>query len=184
MYTAPGAANEYVIVASNFNVIRIIDGVTGGLVNSRTLDPPFISSDSQCADIPNSVGVTGTPIIDPATQIMYFFSKGYINSQVGPQGAINGQYKMYAVNLPSLTDVPGFPVTLNGHNALNDPSRYFVSGVVVQRTGLSMVGDSIIAGFSGHCDNFNYTGMLVTVSKTTGKGVTSVYAMMASPGKI
>ena len=37
------------------------------------------------------------------------------------------------------------------------------------------------AGFGGHCDNFNYTGMLVTVSKTNGVGVTNIQAMEAGP---
>lgn len=44
-----------------------------------------------------------------------------------------------------------------------------------------MVGSSIVAGFGGHCDNFNYTGMLVAVGKTAGVGVTSIQAMEASP---
>jgi hypothetical protein len=46
-----------------------------------------------------------------------------------------------------------------------------------------MLGDIVIGGFGGHCDNFNYTGMLVTVSKTSGVGVTNVVAMEASPGE-
>lgn len=34
-----------------------------------------------------------------------------------------GQYKLYAVQLPGLTDVVGFPVSIEGHNANNDPTR-------------------------------------------------------------
>lgn len=44
-----------------------------------------------------------------------------------------------------------------------------------------MIGNSIVAGFGGHCDNFNYTGMLVTVSKTTAT-VQNIQAMVAAPG--
>jgi hypothetical protein len=77
VFTPPGAANEQVIVVSNQNIVRIIDGLSGALIKSRTLDPPFQSVDTNCGDIPNTVGITGTPIIDPATNIMYFFSKGY-----------------------------------------------------------------------------------------------------------
>jgi hypothetical protein len=62
-------------------------------------------------------------------------------------------------------------------------NRYFVGGIVLQRTALTSVGDVVVGGFGGHCDNFNYTGMLVSVSKTSGVGVTNVYAMEASPGK-
>jgi len=60
--------------------------------------------------------------------------------------------------------------------------RYFVGGTVLQRPGLAAVGNIIVGGFGGHCDNFNYTGMLVAVSKTAGVGVTNVIAMEAQPG--
>lgn len=139
-------------------------------------------------------------VIDPATGIMYFYAKSYINGQAGPQGTLLGQnylpllsskqvlisvkgvYKLWALQLPGLGDVPGFPVTVNGPT-VNDKTRYFVGGTLMQRPGLTMIGDSIIAGFGGHCDSMNFTGMLVAVSKTPGKGVTSIYAMEAAPGK-
>jgi|SRR6187402_146318 len=123
VYTPPGAPNEYVITVSNQNIVRVFDGLTGKSITNRTLDAPFASSDTDCGDIPNTVGITGTPIIDPNTDIMYFFSKGYKNGQAGPQGTILGQYKFYAVKLPSLVDVTGFPVIIDGHFANNDPTR-------------------------------------------------------------
>lgn len=58
--------------------------------------------------------------------------------------------------------------------------RYFVGGVVLQRPSLAMVGNAIVGGFGGHCDVWNYTGLLVSVTKTTGS--VSMYAMEASPG--
>lgn len=79
IYTPSSAPNEYVITVSSQNIIRVIDGLTGNLINSRTLYPPFASSDTSCTDIPNTVGITGTPIIDSGTDIMYFYSKGYQN---------------------------------------------------------------------------------------------------------
>jgi hypothetical protein len=39
-----------------------------------------------------------------------------------------------------------------------------------------------MGGFGGHCDNFNYTGMFVAVSKVPGVGVTNIQAMEANPG--
>lgn len=53
---------------------------------------------------------------------------------------------------------------------------------MLNRPGLAMIGNTVIGGFGGHCDNFNYTGMLVAVSKTAGVGVTSIQAMEANPG--
>ncbi len=91
VYTPSGAPYERVYVVSNQNVVRVLDGMTGAVLVTRTLDPPFQSSDSSCGDIANTIGIIGTPIIDPATDIMYFWSKGYINGGVGPQGVANGQ---------------------------------------------------------------------------------------------
>jgi hypothetical protein len=93
-----------------------------------------------------------------------------------------GVYKLWALSIPSLETVPGFPVTVQGPSS-NDPTRYFVGGTVLQRPGLASIGDSIIAGFGGHCDGFNFTGMLVAVSKTSGTGITNIIAMEASPGE-
>lgn len=142
VYTPAGAANEYVIVVSNLNVVRVIDGITGNTITTRTLDPPFTQADATCGDVTNFYGIEGTPIIDPATDIMYFFSVGYKNQQPGSQGTINGQYKMYGVNLPSLTDAIT-PVIIQG-NANNDHTRYFIAGTVLQRPGLAMLGNTIM----------------------------------------
>lgn len=45
-----------------------------------------------------------------------------------------------------------------------------------------MMNGVVVGGFGGHCDLFNYTGMLVAVSTTPGVGVTSLFAMESSPG--
>jgi hypothetical protein len=81
-----------------------------------------------------------------------------------------------------LADVPGFPVIIDGHYANNDPTRYFVGGTVLQRPALISIGNIVMGGFGGHCDNFNYTGMFVAVSKVPGVGVTNIQAMDASLG--
>lgn len=44
-----------------------------------------------------------------------------------------------------------------------------------------MINGFVIGSFGGHCDLFNYTGMLVAVSTTSGVGVTSIYAMEGGP---
>lgn len=51
-----------------------------------------------------------------------------------------------------------------------DTDRYFIGGTVLQRPSLSMINGVVIGGFGGHCDLFNYTGMLVAVSTTANVG--------------
>ncbi|CAG8961012.1 hypothetical protein HYFRA_00002552 [Hymenoscyphus fraxineus] len=180
VYTPPGAS-QLVFLASAMNVIRTVDAVNGTLLNSRTLQPPFLQSDIGCTDIPDYIGVIGTPIIDPSTSTAYFFSKGYKNG-ASNGGPANGIYKFYAVDVQTLKDRPGFPILIDGNFADNDHARYFIGGTVLQRTSVTMIGNVVIGGFGGHCDLFNYTGMLVAVSKSPGVGVTSLYAMESSPG--
>jgi hypothetical protein len=81
VYTPPGYSSELVIMASNQNILRALDALTGKVMFSRTLDPPFLSPDAQCGDTPNTMGIVGTPYIDADTGIMYFFSKGYKNGE-------------------------------------------------------------------------------------------------------
>jgi hypothetical protein len=93
-YTPNGHPHELVIVASQQNIVRVIDGLSGKLIYSRTLDPPFQASDSSCGDISPAIGITGTPIIDPSTDIMYFFSKGYKNAATGPVNTLAGAFEV------------------------------------------------------------------------------------------
>jgi len=68
---------QLVFTASNMNYIRTLDAVTGALIVERLVQPPFLQSDIGCGDLPNFIGIVGTPVIDPTTDTAYFFSKGY-----------------------------------------------------------------------------------------------------------
>jgi iron transport multicopper oxidase len=69
VYT-PSGQPEMLITASEMNIVRVINAKTGAIISQRTLTTPFLSADASCPDIPNYIGVTGTPIIDPDTDIM------------------------------------------------------------------------------------------------------------------
>jgi iron transport multicopper oxidase len=86
------------------------------------------------------------------------------------------------VNINTLADIPGFPVLIDGHHTVNDPKKFFVGGVVNQRTALVIRRGTVIGGFGSVCDFFNYTGMLVGVNKQSGGGVTQIYATEGGPG--
>ena len=139
---------QVVFLASSANVIRTVDAVTGATVVSRPVQPPFLQSDTQCTDIPDFIGIIGTPIIDPNTETVYFFSKGYKdNASSGgllaaryswvtfplPVTKLITDHSLYAVNINDLTDRPGFPVVIDGHPADNDHTRYFIAGTALQR---------------------------------------------------
>lgn len=170
VYT-PNGGTEMVITASEMNNVRIHNAKTGAIIIQRQLNLPFLSADSNCNDISGYIGITGTPIIDPDTDIMYVMAKGYKDPTMGSGGTLNGVYRFYALRIPSLVDVPGFPVLVDGHPADNDPAKWFIGGIALQRPSLTMVSNFVVAGFGSHCGNWNYTGYLASISKTPGVGL-------------
>lgn len=91
VYTPPGQ-KQLVFIASSQNWIRTVDAVTGAPLKSRQVQPPFLQSDIGCTDIPDTIGITGTPVIDPNTNTAYFFAKGYKNNAASG-GVANGVYQ-------------------------------------------------------------------------------------------
>lgn len=162
-------------LASSQNWIRTLDAKTGKPINSRQVNTPFLQSDIGCTDIPNTIGIIGTPVIDPRTDIVYFFAKTYLPNYrtAGNTGVPNGVYYFYGVNINTLANVPGFPVLVDGAPADNDPAKVFIGGVILQRPSLVQIGSVVYGGFGGHCDLFNYTGLVVGVDINKQKVVTS-----------
>ncbi|KAF4624790.1 hypothetical protein G7Y89_g13381 [Cudoniella acicularis] len=183
VYTPSSLGRQVVLVFSEANRIYVLDAVNGTLISSRDLslegESPFLVSDlPSCNDIGQNVGITGTPVIDPTTDTVYFWAKGYLTS--GQTGWQNGAYRFHAVDVATLVERPGFPTNLQGAIADNDNTRWFTGGTHLQRASLNMINGIIFAGFGAHCDLFNYTGWVVGMS-TSGKYLTG-YVTMGGPG--
>ncbi|KAN0063950.1 hypothetical protein ACQY0O_003556 [Thecaphora frezii] len=168
-YTPPGQSQS-VIVASETNKVYILDATIGSVRKQRTLGLPVSSVDVQCPDVAPWLGVTGTPVLDPASQTLYFWSKQYAEGTTSGLG--NARYKFYGVDPVTLED-KFKPFDMEGIYASNRPSQYFEGGKVLQRTGLLLSNGIVYAGFGGHCDNFNYTGWIVGMDAKSGEYVTS-----------
>lgn len=180
-YTPLAGGRQLLFLASSQNWIRTLDAANGTIIASRQVHTPFLQSDIGCTDIPNTIGITGTPTIDPETDTVYFFSKTYSpNLRVsGNTGVENGVYYFHGVNINTLEDVFD-PVLIDGRPADNAPAKYFVGGVVLQRPSLTQIGSVVYGAFGGHCDLFNYTGLIVGVNVNT-HDVVAHYAMESGP---
>ena len=175
MYTPLAGGPQIVFLASTQNNLYTMNAKTGAQINKRNVHTPFLQSDIGCTDIPNYIGIVGTPVIDPATDTAYFFSKTYIQNYrtTGQTGTFNGVYYFHGVNVNTLEDVQGFPVLIDGSQSDNAPEKYFVGGIVLQRPSLAQVGSVVYGAFGGHCDLFNYTGLVVGVDINQKKVVTN-----------
>lgn len=181
-YTPPGGTQS-IIVMSEQNHIYVLDSATGATRTSVTLGAPFAAGDAQCYDVNPSIGITGTPVLDPATNTIYFWSKSYADMSGATTGLNNGRYRFYGLDAVTLQQKFA-PVDIQGINPTNRPSQYFEGGKQLQRTGLLLANGVVYAGFGGHCDNFNYTGWIVGMDAQTGSPVTSWTTEAGSYGQI
>src|SRR5579859_3723634 len=78
----PGAKTGQVIVATESNVVYALHAATGAVVWQRTLGTPVMLSALPCGNI-NPIGITGTPVIDPASGTLYLDE--LINTAGGPR---------------------------------------------------------------------------------------------------
>ncbi|EPS36328.1 hypothetical protein H072_10165 [Dactylellina haptotyla CBS 200.50] len=174
--SAPGS-RQLVILASTQNYIYAIDAINGTLIRTRQVATPFLVSDIQCSDLPNTVGIVGTPIIDPLTDTLYFFSKTYRGDQIG---LVNGVYKFFAINVVNFADVGGYPMTIDGSKSDGDDNQYFMGGTHLQRPSLAYINGVVYGGFGSHCDKYNYTGWVFGID-VAKKQIVNVFTTATAP---
>lgn len=178
VYTPPSYGRQVILACSEQNRLFVVDAINGTLIAFRDMNEegegPFSVAefDGGCNDISDSVGITGTPIIDSSTDIAYFWAKSYAEGTTS--GLYNGRYRFHAINVMTLEEEAGFPIMLDGHTADNDATRYFQAGIHLQRPALNLLNGVVYAGFGGHCDLYNYTGWIVGMRASDGELVTAL----------
>ncbi|MGA8744680.1 MAG: hypothetical protein WB507_02300 [Solirubrobacterales bacterium] len=162
VYAQPLVFGHTLLAATEDDWIYGIDPQNGAIQWSRKVGTPWNSADIGCTDLEPRVGITGTPVIDPNTNVAYFFSKSYAKGESGP-----ALWKMHAVNLSNGDEETGFPVTISGE-AQNLPGVEFNPTQQLQRPALLQMNGVIYAAFGSHCDIQPYEGWIVGVS-TSGQ---------------
>jgi hypothetical protein len=114
------------------------------------------------ADIAPEVGVTGTPVIDPAAGILYVVSKS-----IGA-GTSNIYQRLHAIDLASGNEKPGSPVTVQASYPTNGSPVPFDPGPENQRAGLAFSNGRVTIAFASHDDQPPWFGWLL--SYTYGAG--------------
>ncbi|KAL8920259.1 MAG: hypothetical protein Q9172_004572 [Xanthocarpia lactea] len=160
---------QYVFISTTQNNVYKINAKTGNIVASRNLHIPFLTAEIlPCTDINPLVGVTGTGVIDPATDTWYITAKTYDDQSDQVKGLANGRYFFHAIDVNTLAEKPGFPKPLEGTLARNNGNRMFQGGIHLQRPALLLTGQYVYAGFASHCVQYNFTGWVMGWDKTSG----------------
>ncbi|MEI8050324.1 MAG: PQQ-binding-like beta-propeller repeat protein [Actinomycetes bacterium] len=163
VYGQPVISRGTLIVVTESDDVVGLDPMTGALRWTTTLGSPVPSTQIGCGDIDPTYGITSTPVVDPATGIVYLTA--HTMAHRGPPGA--SVIKMYAIDPKNGSIVPGFPVTIAG-SAQNDPTWTFSAQQEGQRPGLALVNGVVYAAFASHCDITPWNGWIAGVS-TVGR---------------
>ena len=150
-WRAPGSNSAMLLVASEDDIVQAFDATTGKELWRRSLGRPVPASSLPCGNI-NPVGVTGTPVIDPATQAIYFDAD--VEAATGPR------HKVFGLSLTDGAILPGWPIDIA--DALQRSGRHFDPRIQNQRTALTLLDGTVYVAFGGHFgDCGEYHGWVV-----------------------
>lgn len=134
-----GEAHTAVYVATEGNTVYAIDSWSGGILKQRKLGAP-IDTPLGCNNNGPHVGINGTPTIDLEKRTLYVIAYTTVGG--------NPAYRLHALDLETLNDKPGSPVTVAGSNG----SFTFNAAVQRQRAALLLANGNVYAAFASFCD--------------------------------
>jgi len=170
---ASGSNAAILVVATEDNLMQAIDATTGTEVWRRSLGKPAPRSSLPCGDI-DPLGVTGTPIIDEATEAIY------LDAAVDSPSGL--RHLVFALSLKDGSILPGWPVDIAA--ALKAAGQEFSPGVQNQRGALAILDGAVYVPFGGHYgDCGEYHGFVVGISLAEPRTVKS-WATRARGGGI
>jgi hypothetical protein len=136
IYAQPLISQPTVLAVTEDDNAYGLNSSTGAIEWQRNFGPQADPlAQNGCGDIGSSMGITGTPVIDPATGTAYFVAA----TSTGTGGAT--QYFMEAVNVHTGATPAGWPaggVAIQG-SADTDPGTVFDGQWESQRPGLILV---------------------------------------------
>lgn len=162
LYGEPLVTGSEVVVATENNTVYALSTTTGAVVWSNHLATPVPASDLPCGNITPTVGVTGTPVIDPARSEVF----------VVAEELVNGAPAHMLVGLDAATG----KVELNQNV---DPAGASPKALL-QRTGLTLDAGRVVFAMGGNFgDCASYRGRVISVPEAGGSA--STFTVDAEP---
>jgi hypothetical protein len=181
-----GQPHNVVLVATEHDSVYAFDAdnqVAAPLWHTSFIDPAtgvttVPSDDVSCDDLVPEIGITGTPVIDPATGTLYVVAKT----------KENGVYihRLHALDITNGSARPGsgtvIQASVPGTGDPNDGSGDVLFGYdslrANQRAALLLSNRTVYIAFASHCDLGPYHGWAMAYDADT---LTQVAALNATP---
>ncbi|HET7106202.1 MAG TPA: chitobiase/beta-hexosaminidase C-terminal domain-containing protein, partial [Candidatus Acidoferrum sp.] len=175
-----GTTHNVIFVATEHDSVYAFDADNNGGANSSPLwkvslfdsahgggtgEKPVPQSDVSTADIVPEIGITGTPVIDPATKTMYVVAKTTVSDTTFIQ-------RLHALDITTGAEKFGGPVVLSGNvagtgNGSSGGRLNFDPKWENQRPGLLLLNGIVYIGFAAHGDNGPWHGWLLAYNAST-----------------
>ena len=146
LYVDGGASGkDMLIAATEQNEVTAFDAASGAQLWTQTLGAPVSRSDLPCGNI-DTVGVTGTPVIDLASRTLF------VDAMTTPDGGTTKKHLVFGLSLDDGKPRAGWPVDVGAKVS------GFTSTVQGQRGGLTLLGGTLYVpygGFYGDCGDYH-----------------------------
>ena len=151
LYGQPVVSGDLVYVATEDDTVYALSSTTGAVVWSAHVATPVPSTDLPCGDIGPTVGITGTPVVDPVRDEIFAVADEQVAG--GPKHVLIGlSASTGKLELTQAVDPPGA-----------DPAA------LLQRTGLTLDADQVVFGMGGNDgDCATYRGRVIAVPEAGG----------------
>ena len=152
MWSQPLVYGSRVYVATENDTVYALDASTGSVIWERHLATPVPSGQLQCGDISPVVGITSTPVIDPATSRMFVDADTWDGSTI--------RHELFGLNLGDGSIAVG-PVAADPPGSI--PANQ------LQRASLALDAGKVIIGEGGNDgDCGTYHGWLIAIPEAGG----------------
>ncbi len=119
-----------------------------------------------CTQIIPEIGITGTPVIDPASSTLYVVAMTMETSG----GSTTYAHRLHALDLATGAEQPGSPVLIEASvsgSGDRGSTVTFIPRNYKQRPGLLLLNGVVYTAWSSHCDAGTYHGWLIGYDATT-----------------
>jgi outer membrane protein assembly factor BamB len=164
LYGEPLVSGGRVFVATENDTVYALSASSGAIIWSKHLATPVPSSSLPCGDIGPTLGITGTPVIDPARGEIFVVADEWVN----------GKPAHTLVGLSTATGAVRMTQNV-------DPLGAYTPALL-QRTGLTLTDGRVVFGYGGNDgDCSTYRGRVVSVSEDGG--TPAIFTVDSAPGQ-